>query len=81
MTRPEIGEKLRQVMKESVRKELDWQNVTENSRIAELGFDSLSILDLVYDVQQAFAIDFDAEELVGVRTVDDLVSFLEARLQ
>jgi acyl carrier protein len=81
MTRPEIGEKLRQVMKESVRKELDWQNVTENSRIAELGFDSLSILDLVYDVQQAFAIDFDAEELVGVRTVGDLVSFLEARLQ
>lgn len=81
MTRQEIGEKLRQVMKESVRKELDWQTVTETSQIAELGFDSLSILDLVYDVQQAFSMDFDAEELTGVRTVGDLVSFLEARLQ
>ena len=48
----------------------------EIAEIGELGFDSLSILDLIYDVQQEFGIEFDAEELVNVNTVGDLADFI-----
>ena len=67
-------------MSASSQEEVDWNSVTEESRIADLGFDSLSILDLLYDVQQAFELEFDAEDLTGIGTVADLVSFLESRL-
>ena len=80
MTRNEIVEKLRQVMKRGGGKSVDWNSVTENSDIASLGFDSLSILDLLYDIQQAFGVEFDAEELTDVKKVADLVTFLETKV-
>lgn len=80
MTRQEIVEKLRALMKSASREKVDWDKVTEQSDIRTLGFDSLSILDLVYDIQQSFGAEFDAEELAGVKTVADLVSFLEKRV-
>jgi acyl carrier protein len=80
MTRPDIMEKLRDAMKRSSREVVDWNAVTEESEIPAIGFDSLTILDLVYDIQQAFHVEFDAEELSGVLKVGDLVTFLEKRL-
>ena len=80
MTRDDIVEKLRQVMKKAGEKTVDWNSVTEESPIASLGFDSLSILDLLYDIQQTFGVEFDAEELTGVTKVADLVAFLETKV-
>jgi len=72
----EIIGKLRQSMKRSSASQLDWDSVTEETAIETLGFDSLSILDLVYDLQQDFGVEFEPEELAGMRTVGQLVDFL-----
>jgi acyl carrier protein len=76
MTQQEIIDRLREAMQSSSIEEVDWQAVTAETTIGELGFDSLSILDLIYDVQQEFGIEFDAEELVNVNTVGDLADFI-----
>jgi len=82
MNRDEIIEKLRAEIRQAAPSEadVDWDGVTAETAIESLGFDSLSILDLIYDVQQAFGITFDAEKLTDVRTVGDLADFLEAEL-
>ena len=80
MTREEILIKLRHCMKQSSQEHIDWDAVTEDSTIDSLGFDSLSMLDLIYDIQQEFALEFEAEDLVSVETVGALVAFLEERL-
>lgn len=79
MTHDDILKRLREIMQGTTREAVDWDSVTDATAIASLGFDSLSILDLLYDVQQAFGIEFDAVELVQLKTVGDLVAFLEAR--
>lgn len=79
MTRTEIMSKLQAIMQASSREKVDWNAVTEAAPIASLGFDSIAVLDLIYDLQQAFQIEFEAEELVGVKTVGDLLNWLEAR--
>lgn len=80
MTREEIGGKLRDIMKANSPKQIDWSGVNEQSEIATIGFDSLSILDLLYDVQQGFGIEFDAEEMTGIKTVGDLITFLQGKV-
>lgn len=80
MSHDEIIEKLRQVMKRSSREVVDWDAVTAESSIESLGFDSLSILDLIYDIQQEFGAEFDAEELVSVKTVGELAAFLKEKM-
>jgi acyl carrier protein len=37
------------------------------------------MLDLIYDIQQGFGLEFDAEQMAGVRTVGDLVRFLASK--
>ena len=80
MTRQEILDRLRQAMRDASTADVDWDNLTETDTIEALGFDSLSILDMIYDVQQAFELEFEAESVAGVKTVGDLVSFLETRV-
>ncbi len=80
MTRPEIDRALRNLMKSTSREKMDWDRLPESTPIAALGFDSLSILDLVYDLQQTFRIEFEAEEMVGLKTVSDLIDWLAARV-
>ena len=59
--------------------DIDLDTADENTEIRALGIDSLAMLDLVYDVQQAFGIEFEAQELMGVKTVGELADFIEAR--
>lgn len=76
MTREEIVERLRNVMKQSCPQAVDLDSVTFDTMIATLGFDSLSMLDLIYDIQQEFGVEFEAERMVGISTVGQLVDFL-----
>jgi acyl carrier protein len=80
MEQEEIIAKLRHIMKQSSQVKVDWENVTADTVIGSLGFDSLSILDLVYDIQQAFGITFEAELLAGVKTVGQLADFLKTKI-
>ncbi len=77
MTRKEILVKLRHVMKQASQEHIDWNTVIEDATIESLGFDSLSMLDLIYDIQQEFDIEFEAEELVSINRVSEMVTFLE----
>jgi acyl carrier protein len=79
MNQEEIIERLRTMMKQSSQEPVDWDTVTGETTIDSLGFDSLSVLDLIYDVQQEFGTDFDAEEMVNVATVGELAAFLRQK--
>ncbi len=81
MIRDEILDKLKETMEVSAPEPMDWDSINEETTIGELGFDSLSILDLIFDVQQAFGIEFEAQELVNVNTVGELADFLEEELK
>ena len=72
----EILTRLKKAMRQSSQVKRDWDAVTPDMTIASLGFDSLTMLDLLYDVQQEFGIEIEAEKMTGVRTVGDLVGFL-----
>ena len=80
MNREQVAQRVRGVMKATSQKEIDWKQVSDQSDISSLGFDSLSVLDLIYEVQKEFGLRFDAEELVGVTTFGELVDFLAGRL-
>lgn len=81
MIRNEILNTLKNTVETSAPEPMDWDIITEETTIGEMGFDSLSILDLIFDVQQAFGIDFEPEDLVNINTVGELADFLEEELQ
>jgi acyl carrier protein len=79
MERQEILGRLRGVLEASSTQPIDWSSLSEATTVASLGFDSLSILDVLYGIEQEFGIELDAGDVIDLRTVGELVTLLEAR--
>ncbi len=82
MTREKTIARIRKVVHRSLRDRPDAATaeelpIGENTAIDSLGFDSLTILDLIYDLQQEFQCEGDIRDMAGLRTVNDLALYLE----
>jgi acyl carrier protein len=78
-SREQIRQRLEGVMEQSSAEEVDWSTVTDQTTIESFGFDSLSVLDLLFDLEQEFSIPIQAEDMLNVKSVGDLVDFLGER--
>ena len=79
MTRENILKSLGEIVEESSTEQVDWTKVTESTQIESLGFDSLSILDLIFDIEQTTSIQVEAKDVLDMRTVGEMVSYIAER--
>lgn len=71
-----VFEKVRAILCEQL--ELDEDTVTMDASILDdLGADSLDIVDLVMSIEDEFEIEVPDEEIENVKTVGDVVRFIE----
>ena len=57
---------------------LDVDDITLDSNITDdLGADSLNIVELAFDIENAFSVKATDEEIMGIKTVEDILVFLE----
>lgn len=54
----------------------DWAAVGMETPIRSLGFDSLSVMDLAYDVSAHFHVEFDLLDAGRIETVGDVVDLI-----
>ncbi len=69
--------RLRGVLRDSSVEEHDWDAVVAETPIESLGFDSLTILDVLYDVEEEFGAALDPKQVVKTRTIGEIVALLE----
>lgn len=60
--------------------EKDFSHVTEDAAIADLGIDSLSMLELVAAMERELSVTVPDEQLVGIQTVKQLLDLVEKRV-
>ncbi len=59
--------------------DLDADKVTGDSDIAaDLGADSLDVVELLMAIEDEFGIEIPDDEIENIKTVDDLVKYIEA---
>ncbi len=78
MDRSEIVRRLGVVIAESSAEEIDWSAVGEPTPLDSFGFDSLSVLDLLFDLEAEFGVEIAAEKMLEMKTVGELVTLLAA---
>ena len=74
-----IIDRLRDLLRESSEEDLDWDQIGAETTIESLGIDSLSILDLLYDVDQEFDIHLEGAEVIDKRTLGEIAELLKER--
>lgn len=75
----ETFEKVKEILVEQL--DIDEAKVTEESEIvSDLGADSLDIVDLIMTLEDEFDTEIPDEEVEGLKTVADIVSYIEENL-
>lgn len=76
MSKEEIVSELRELLRKQKQLKADIDAIGVETRFDQIGFDSLSILDFMYEVENRFGTFPEMAELVKMQKVDDLVDFL-----
>ena len=79
MTRKAILKSLANIIAESAVEDFDGSALTEATEIEAIGFDSLSVLDLIFDIEQDTGIEMVAKDVLVMRTVGELVTYIAER--
>jgi acyl carrier protein len=80
MKRDEIAQGLRDLLERQEELDVDMDAITEDTRIDAIGFNSLSILDFMYEVESRFGLPMEVADFVEMEVVRDLIDHLEAKL-
>ncbi len=67
---------LRGILEESSTSEYDWDSFGPQTTIESLGLDSLTILDLLYDIEEVIGIHLEAKEVLNVTTLREITALL-----
>lgn len=75
-----VFDKIREIIVEQL--DVDEDKVTSDASITEdLGADSLDVVDLVMSIEESFDIEIPDEEVENIKTVGDIVKFIEAKTE
>ena len=53
------------------------ENLTPEQTFEELGFDSLTTVEIVIEAEERFGVSIADEELLGLRTIGEVVAYIE----
>ena len=66
-------------IKKELEPKLKGKELTLESNFKDLGLDSLDLVDLVYQFEEELGVQFEDEELAGLKTVQDVVNLIESK--
>lgn len=78
MERAELEQKILAVIQEQ--KTLPENEIRPDTRLTELGIDSLDALNILFALEESFGITIPDEQARSIRTVDDMVTTIETLL-
>lgn len=81
MTKEQIIEKLKPIVKPFVKEKEAFENLTEKTDfINDLNINSANLVDIVLDVEDAFKIVIDNESMEKMLTVESTVAIIQSKL-
>lgn len=71
--------RLCEILRDNAAEERDWDAIGAGTTFESIGIDSLSILDLLYDVEQEFGVHLEGEDVIKIRTMGEFADLLQER--
>ena len=68
-----------QVVKDAIKDRINVDNIKYDDKLDELGLDSLDLVEAVLKIEQVLGIVFSSDEIVELKTVQDVVNLIESK--
>jgi acyl carrier protein len=62
-----------------LKEKLALSSIDENSRLQDLGIDSLDIVEYLLEIEERYGVEFPPEEMSDLKTINDLVVLIETK--
>ncbi len=66
-------------LEEIVKKKVNNANITLDSKLVDLGLDSLDKAEILISIEETFGFEFDEDEMGKISSVNDLVVLIKAK--
>jgi acyl carrier protein len=81
MTKPEIVEKLKAIVKPYIKNQEAYDNLTENTDfISDLQINSANLVDVILDIEEIFDVVISNEEMEKMLDVKSALTIIENKL-
>ena len=80
MTRDEITGLLKELLERDENVDVDVSKIDEKTPVSDIGFDSLSILEFMYEIENRFDVKIEVGDLIEMERVGDLINYLQGKL-
>jgi acyl carrier protein len=77
--RQQIIAGLKELLEQHKQLKVPFDRIGEDSRLSQIGFDSITILDFLYDIETRFRVQIEMIDLIRMDSVKDLIDYLETR--
>ncbi|MCD7894501.1 MAG: phosphopantetheine-binding protein [Erysipelotrichaceae bacterium] len=64
---------------ERLSSKLKGKTLTKESSLRDLGIDSLGLVDLVFELEEEIGVQFEDDDLLKIKTVQDLLDLIDAK--
>ena len=55
------------------------ENIKESDKLTEIGLDSLDLVELTLEIEEALNIHFNSDEILDLKTIKDLLNLIEKK--
>ena len=72
---------IREKVKEIISKRCNIENINEEDDLSKLGLDSLDLVEAMLEIEEAFNIEFDNDEIANLKTIKEVLTLIEKKKQ
>ncbi len=72
---------VKKTVQDILAKRVDISNLKEEDSLSDLGLDSLDLVEVMLEIEEALGIEFDSSEIGEVSSLGDVLKLIEAKLK
>ena len=68
-----------EVVKEAIKDRINVDSINYDDKLDELGLESLDLVETMLKIEEAVGVEFTSDEIVELKTIQDVVNLIEAK--
>lgn len=71
----------RKIVSDILAKHVDVSSLKEEDSLKEIGLDSLDLVEVMLEIEDALGIEFDSEEIAGLSTLKSVLDLINSKIK
>ena len=71
---------VRKVVTDVLAKRCDISNLKESDNLSALGLDSLDLVEVLLEIEEALHVEFDVDEIAQAKTLKDILDLIQKKI-